>query len=175
MSKEVTLRSREDIFKFVFKLTQWGMQYPRFVDERGKQLVIELMLPEIKKRMKDFNYSSKIIDATIVTDVEVHQEGFMEIAIDSDYTADNNFNVGTAREKGTKDHFIAPVIAQALSFILQGATGLISAFRVFSKGHWVKGITASNVIEKTIEELTPKVQEALNAETDQSLIEKVER
>lgn len=161
--------------KFVFKITQWEMQYPRFVEERGKQLVIELMLPEIKKRMKDFNYSQKIIDATKVTAVEVHIEGFMEITIDSDYRADSGFEVGTAREKGTRAHFIAPVVARALSFILQGATGLISAFRVFSKGHWVKGITASNVITKTVEELTPKVQEALNFEMDESIKEKIER
>lgn len=160
--------------QFVFRLTKWEMQYPRFVEDRAKKLVEEIMLPEIKKRMEDFRYSKKIIDETIVGNVVVTDEGFLEVDIDSNYTTDKGFNVGTAREKGTRDHFIAPVIAQALSFILQGATGLISAFRAFSKGHWVKGITKSNVIQKTVEEITPKVQAILNEDTDQSLITEVE-
>ncbi len=172
-TREVTLRNREDIFDFVFRITNWEMQYPEFVKKKGIQLVNEIILPEIKKRMKDFNYSQKIIDGTNVINVEVHEEGFIEIEIESTLIVNNGFDAATAREEGTKRHFIAPIRAKALSFILQGATGLISAFRVFSKGHWVKGITKSNVIEKTVEEMTPVIQQRLNEETDRSLTERI--
>lgn len=159
--------------QLVFRMTQFEMQYPRWVQEHGKKLVEQIILPVIKKRMVEFNYSQKIINATTVKDVLVDTDGFMDINIESEYKTETGFDVAEAREKGTKDHWVAPVIKKALSFLLQGATGLISAFRVFSKGHWVKGIRKSNVIEKTIEELTPQLQAKLNEETDTFFLEKV--
>ena len=167
MSTEITVKSREDLMKLVFRITQFEMQYPRFVQERGKKLVEEIILPVIKKRMADFNYSPKIINETTVGDIYVDTDGFMEINIDSTYKAESGFDVAEAREKGTIRHWIAPVIKKALSFIIE-------SIRVFSKGHWVKGITKSNIIEKTVEEFTPRVQTRLNEETDQFLIDKVE-
>lgn len=159
--------------QLMFRMTKFGMQYPRWVEDHGKKLAEEIILTEIKKRMADFNYSPKIIKATTIEEVTFNTDGFMDIAVDSDYKADTGFDVAEAREKGTKDHFVAPVIAKALSFILQGATGIIGSFRVFSKGHWVKGITKTNVIEKTIKELTPRLQARLNEETDAHFIDEV--
>lgn len=160
--------------QLVFRITQFNIQYPRFIRDRGKRLVEQIILPKIKQRMADFNYSPKIIKGTTVQDVLVDTNGFMDIDIVSEFKTESGFDVAKAREKGTKDHFVAPIIKKALSFLLQGATGIIGAFRVFSKGHWVKGIRKSNVIEKTIEEFTPQVQASLNVETDEFFLKKVE-
>jgi len=159
--------------QLVFRITQFEMQYPRWVQEHGKKLVEQIMLPVIKKRMAEFNYSQKIINATTVQDVYVDTDGFMEIDIESEFKTETGYDVAKGREEGTKRHWVAPVIKKALSFLIQGATGIIGAFRVFSKGHWVKGIKKSNVIRKTIEELTPKLQSQLNEETDNFFLEKV--
>ena len=163
---DVKIDSKAEAMRFVHKMVSWEMQYPRFVEREALKLVKTIMLPVIKKRMKDFGYSRKIIDTTIVSRVEVDTDGFLDVVIESDYMTAKGYNVGTGREKGTKDHFIAPRIKKALSWIQD-------AIRRFSKGHWVKGITASNIIEKTIEEYTPQVQNRLNEATDQSIMEKV--
>ena len=166
MSEDIVIRSKEEAIQLVFRLTQFEMQYPRWVKEKGIQLVKDTILPTIKKRMADFNYSPKIIDGTTIADVLVDTDGFMEIEIDSTYKTESGFDVAEAREKGTRTHWVAPVIKKALSFIIEG-------IRVFSKGHWVKGIFKSNVIEKTIEELTPRLQVRLNEETDEFFLQKV--
>lgn len=168
MSEEIELNSRAETMRFIHRLTSWEMQYPRFVEIQAVRLVKGIILPIIKDRQRDFGYSPKIIRTTIVGDVHVDTDGFIEITIESDLMTATGYNIGTGREKGTIRHFIAPRFKKALSFIWQG-------IRRFSKGHWVKGITASNIIEKTIEEYTPELQDALNELTDQSLIEKVRK
>jgi len=44
---------------------------------------------------------------------------------------------------------------------------LAGYIRLFSRGHWVRGITPSNVIEKTISAMEPKLQQILDERTDQ--------
>lgn len=173
MSEDIKIRTKEERMNLIFKLTQFEMQYPRFVEQRGIELVKSIIIPKIKQRMRDFNYSKKIIDAVVVSGVHVDTEGFMDIMIDNTYKTDDGFDVALAREEGTKDHFIAPIKKRALSFLLQGIGGIISSFRAFSKGHWVRGIRRSNIIEKTVEEMTPQIQARLNEETDTFLINKV--
>lgn len=159
----------QDNMRTVFNLTRFEMQYPDFIREIAPKIANDEILKPIKKRMKDFGYSKKIIDSTRFENLQLDNFGNLEFDVVSDYKSDDGFDVAKAREEGTVDHFIKPVTRKALSFILQGATGLISSFRAFSKGHWVRGITASNVITKTIEEFTPIAQQRLNEETDNFL------
>ena len=53
-----------------------------------------------------------------------------------------------------------PVNAKALSFVVGGF------IRAFSKGHFVRGITATNVVQKTVQEKIPEAQARLNEATD---------
>jgi hypothetical protein len=168
MSEEIELNSRAETMRFIHRVNGWSMQYPRFVESTGIKLVKQIILPIIKKRMADFGYSRKIINTTVVGSVRLDTDGFMEISIESDYMTATGYNVGTGREKGTRRHFIAPKFKKALSWIQNG-------FRRFSKGHWVKGITASNIIEKTIEQYQPSIQQMLDELTDESIMEKVKK
>ena len=158
----------DDGMKLVFNLTRFKMQYPRFVETVGIKISEEEILRPIHARMKDFRYSPKIIASTRIEDVEITNDGRLIFDVISDYESEGGFDVSLAREEGTKRHFIKPVVAQALRFILGG-------FVVgFSKGHWVKGITKSNVIAKTIEEMIPIAQARLNQETDDFLKRTIE-
>ena len=153
----------DDGMKLVFNLTRFKMQYPRFVETVGIKIAEEEILRPIHARMKDFRYSPKIIAATRIEDVKITNDGQLIFDVISDYESETGFDVSRAREEGTKRHFIKPVTAKALRWIVGGFVV------AFSKGHWVKGITKSNVIAKTIVEMTPIAQERLNVETDNFL------
>ena len=117
--------------------------------------------------MKSFGYSQKIIDGTTIENITINRTGSMSFDVVSDYDSESGFDVAKAREKGTVRHFIKPVNAKALSFI---AAGFI---RGFSKGHWVRGITATNVVSKTVQEKTPEAQARLNEATDRFIARSV--
>lgn len=157
-----------DNMRTVFNLTRFEMQYPEFVRSIAPKIADEQILKPVHSRMKDFGYSEKIIQSTIIENLQINNLGELEFDVVSDYKSQLGFDVSKAREKGTVRHFIKPINAKALSFI---AGGFI---RAFSKGHWVKGITASNVIEKTVAEMTPVAQQKLNEETDQFLSRSME-
>ena len=152
----------EDNMRLVFNLTRFEMQYPGFIQTMAPKIADETILKEIKKRMGDFRYSQKIIDSTRIQNFKIGSEGNLDFEVISDYKSDSGFDVSKAREEGTIDHFVKPIIAKALAFIVQNGTA-------FSKGHWVKGITASNVITQTTEEMQPVFQQRLNQETDNFL------
>lgn len=150
----------EDEFQTIFNLTQFEIQYPQFRYETTKNLLQDVMLAEIHARMKSLGYSQKIIDSTRIQIDSVDTNGDIDYTITSDYESDTSFDVSKAREEGTKDHFIKPNLKSALSWL----GGYI---RLFSKGHWVKGITRSNVIRKTRKEYEPIIQKLLDDATDQ--------
>jgi len=169
MSVEKVISSQEDTMKLLASVLTFSMQYPRWVQEEAKKIVEKTMLPQIRSRMKDFNYSTKIINELKVNEIRISDSGLLEIDIENEFTVNTDsgtYDVAKGREEGTRRHFIKPVVAAVLSFI-------INNIRAFSKGHWVKGITKSNVITKTVEEFTPQVQELLNQATDKRLIERV--
>jgi len=155
--------------KLVFNLTRFEMQYPQFIQSIAPKIADEEILNPIKSRMRDFGYSQKIIDSTRIENLQISNLGQIEFDVVSDYKSELGFDVAEAREKGTSRHFIKPINAKALSFIVGGF------IRGFSKGHWVKGITASNVIEKTVAEFTPIAQIKLNEETDLFLQRSIEQ
>ncbi len=141
------------------------MQYPRWVRSTAKKVLDDVILTKIHQRMKDFGYSEEIIKNTKLS-IKIADEGELEYEVVSKLMR-NKYDVAKGREEGTKDHFIAPINAQALSWIVGGF------IRAFSKGHWVKGITKSNIIEKTMDEFEPKAQARLDLLTDQFVSEKL--
>ncbi len=135
------------------------VQYPRFLREEVKKIAEDVILKPSHSRMRSFGYSQKIIDGTTIENLEIGRNGTLSFDVVSDYDSELGFDVASAREKGTKSHFIRPVNAKALSFI---AGGFI---RAFSKGHFVRGITATNVVAKTVQEKIPEAQARLNEAT----------
>ena len=150
----------DDVSEFVFNVTRFEMQYPQFRLDTVTKLLHNVMLYEIHQRMKALYFSEKIIESTRIQNINVDDTtGEITYDIVSDYKSEKGFDVSKAREEGTKRHFIAPNVKLALSWV----AGYI---RLFSKGHWVKGIRRSNVIKKTRKRMEPKVQKMLNDATD---------
>ena len=149
-----------DFSRHAFLVMKTQLQYPRFLREEAKKIADDTILKPLRQRMQNFGYSKKIIDGTTIQNITINRNGTMSFDVISDYESDSGFDVGQAREKGTVDHFVRPRNAKALSWI---AGGFI---RAFSKGHWVRGITASNVVSKTVQEKIPEAQARLNEATD---------
>jgi len=145
--------------KLLFNVTRFEMQYFRFIEESAKQIVDEEILQPIKTEMKKFGYSEKIIDDTTIENLFVDDTGFLQFDVVSDYKLETGFDVAKAREKGTKRHFIKPVVATVLSWIVGGF------IRAFSKGHWVKGFTKSNIIRDVTKARFPIAQERITQES----------
>ena len=136
------------------------VQYPRFLREQAAKIADDVILKPLHSRMRDFGYSQKIIQGTTIENIIIGKNGTMSFDVVSDYDSESGFSVATAREKGTARHFVKPVNAKALSFIVGGF------IRAFSKGHFVRGITATNVVQKTVQEKIPEAQARLNEATD---------
>ena len=155
MSSEIVIKTKEDLDKLVFIMVRLEMQYPQFIKTQATKIANEEILDRVHQGMRTFNYSEKIIERTFLDNVKVDTDGFIEFDLISDYQSESSFDVAVAREKGTRRHFIAPVAAAFLSWIANG-------IRLFSRGHWVKGITRSNVIDKTVDAYTPVAQAKLD-------------
>ena len=150
----------------VFNLTRFEMGYPQFRFDTVTKLLHDVMLPEIHARMAALYFSPKIIKATRIENIKIFGNGNIRYQIVSDYKSEDGFDVSRAREEGTKRHFIAPTKKLALSW-------LAGYVRLFSKGHWVRGIRKSNVIKKTRKRMEPKIQKMLDDATDSYYIQLV--
>jgi hypothetical protein len=156
----IVLSAQINPSKKAFLAFKTQVQYPRFVREEAKKIAEDVILKPLHSRMRSFGYSQKIIDGTTIKNIIINRTGSMSFDVVSDYDSELGFDVAKAREKGTVSHFIKPINVKALSFI---AGGFI---RAFSKGHFVKGITATNVVQKTVQEKIPEAQARLNEATD---------
>ena len=156
----------EDEMKTIYNLTRFEMEYPNFRMDTVKKLLNEVLLSELHSRMKSLYFSPKIIDSTRIENVNIYGNGDINYQIVSDYKSSTGFDVSKAREEGTKRHFIKPNLKMALSW-------LAGYIRLFSKGHWVKGIRKSNVIKKTRKQMEPKIQKMLDEATDNLYIKLV--
>ena len=152
--------SAQDNSRMAFLAFKTQLQYPRFIREQAKKIADDVILKPLHSRMRDFGYSPKIIAGTTIENIEVSGNGTLSFDVVSEYDSESGFDVATAREKGTARHFVKPVNAKALSFIVGGF------IRGFSKGHFVNGITATNVLQKTVKEKIPEAQARLNEATD---------
>jgi len=157
MSQNIS--SQQDVMKLLFNVTRFEMQYPRFIEESARQIIDQEILQPIKIAMRSFGYSEKIIDGTTIENLFLDSNGFIQFDVVSDYKSELGFDVAKAREEGTKRHFIKPINAKALVWIIGGF------IKGFSKGHWVKGITKSNIIKKTTEAKFPFAQDRITQES----------
>jgi len=139
------------------------IQYPRFIREESKKIAEEVILKPLHQRMRSFGYSEKIINGTTIENITVNKTGSLTFDVVSDYESESGFSVANAREAGTVDHDLPKVQGRTYSWIVGGF------IRAFSKGHRVRGITATNVVRKTVQEMIPQAQNRLNEATDRFL------
>lgn len=140
---------------------QLKLQYPKFLDITATRIANEFILEAIQSRMRARKYSEKIIIRTFIEKVKVDEAGFMSFDVVSDYRSEDekDFDVAKGREEGTTGIFLLPVFKLFLKWIDAGIA-------IFSKGHFRRGITASGIIDRTVEERLPIAQQKLDEETD---------
>lgn len=153
------IASAQDANQLLFNLVRFEQQLPRFIEDVVQRLAEEEILNPIKTKMKQKNYSQKIIDGTTIENIIVDGSGFVQFDVISEYNTEEGFDVATAREEGTRDHTIRPRDPKGvLRFILGG-------FVVgWSKGHLVKGIKASHIVRDTVKSRFPIFQQKLTEE-----------
>lgn len=138
------VKSLNDVKAFRSTLQRVKVQFIQFQAHAVNNLAETLILRTIHERMRDFGYSEKIIQGTIVSGVDIVSKRKFRISFHSEYFAANGFDVALARERdGTVSHFIAPKNKKALRFDQNK----------FSKGHEVSGIIPSHIIENTLDEI----------------------
>lgn len=137
--------------------------YKDFIIKKATTLANQLILDEIQLRMRNENFSKKIIERTYIKNISFISDGVLRINIVSDFVAESGFSISIAREFGTDQnkanhkHWVAPRVKKALSWLAQGK-------RLFSQGHFVSGIKALHIIDKTIDEKKPILIAQLNDE-----------
>ena len=156
----ITQEQRANL-ELLHKKRVFQANYPRFIIQKANQHLNGLLLVEIKQRMRERDYSEKIINDTRIGDINLDMKiGRIEYDVISDFVTVSNFDISDVRENtGTIAHFIKPILKKALHFIARGV-------EMFSKGHWVRGIIASHIIADTMKELEPVIEQLLKEEGD---------
>ena len=144
-------------------IAQIRLQYVDFIKERLRIRSRMLIQSPLRAKMRAHNFSNKIIMNTYIADVRLIGLRKFRVVVRSEYIVDG-FDVGLAREKGTRDHWIFPVHAKALHW--QGRGRNVSSGRYerqdkFSKGHEVSGMPRLMLIRNTLNEQSPKVRRAV--------------
>lgn len=170
---------------------KFGFEWEDFIHKKATEIINEEIVETIKWKMKMWKFSPKIIDSTYLDKVVVRGRGVSGF-IKSDYVSSSGFPVSVAREFGTTKHWIQPK-STGQTFRLQyqpttakqrraGYTSSAKMIRMpqpkpvslhwkkggksfFSKGHYVSGIPALKLINKTIREKQRIVKDRLKAET----------
>ena len=144
-------------------LAQIRLQYVDFIKERLRIRSRQLILTPLRAKMRSHNFSNKIVMNTEIVDVRLIGNRKFRVVVRSEYIVDG-FDVGLAREKGTRDHWIFPVHAKALHWQGRGRSvksGRYERQDKFSKGHEVSGMPRLMLIRNTLEEQSPKVRRAV--------------
>ncbi len=157
MSSSIT--SPEDVNRLLFDLVRFEQQAPRFIEEAVQRIGNEEIILPIKEKMRQENYSQKIIDGTRIDNIFVDGGGFVQFDVVSEYDTDKGFDVAKAREKGTKAHIVRPRNPNGvLKFVLK--TGEV-LFRKFSRNPGIKG---SSIVRDIVNQRFPIFQQKLTDE-----------
>lgn len=151
MSLTVTFETIEDIKDFRRSLQVLKLQILQFQATVVREIANEITIFVIHAKMRAAGFSEKIIDGTILDNIEIIGNKKIRFHIRSEYFSSTGFDVALGREEGTDDHFIKPVVKEAL----HGG----SDWPFFSKGHEVSGIMAFFIVRDTVKETAPRVQE----------------
>lgn len=125
-------------------------------------LIDEIIISSIKRKMRLYNFSKKIINAVRIVNLNISlTTGEITFDVISDYKDPvSKFDVAKAREEGTKRHKLPKVKGRTYSW-------KVKAIRFFSKGHWVRGIVETRIIKNTMIQNMPHVQRLLDEATAQ--------
>jgi len=114
MPLTVTFETIEDINDFRRSLQVLKLQILQFQATVVRDIAEEITIFVIHAKMRAAGFSEKIIDGTILDNIEIIGNKKIRFHIRSEYFSSTGFDVALGREEGTDDHFIKPVVKQAL-------------------------------------------------------------
>jgi len=144
--------------RYKLKVTRLDHLRRGFLKSKVTELANKHIVDPIIEMMKLHGVARVIQESVVVAYVNVTYDGIV-IRIKSEYFSEEGFDVALAREKGTEDHMIRPVVANALRWM--GPNGKF----LFSGGHMVSGLPRLNLIERGIEKGEVDLVEELNSES----------
>ena len=158
-----TITSPEDVNRLLFNLVRFEQQAPRFIEDAVKRIADEEILTPIKTKMKQKNYSQKIIDGTTIENIILDGSGFVQLDVISEYDTNEGFDVAKGREEGTTHP--TPTLPRNPNGVLRWVTktGEI-IFRRKSYNKTKTGIKASHIIRDTVKSRFPILQQKLTDE-----------
>lgn len=151
MTVKLKINSVEDIKELRRRIQYLKFELVKFQAITVRELANQIILDTIQKKMRQANFSEKIVINTEVSNIEI-KGSYAIIHFTSTYFSETGFDVALAREKGTKTHMVKPAVKQALRWVQLGIVK-------FSKGHKVTGMKALRIIGTTLDELTPVLQQ----------------
>jgi hypothetical protein len=146
-------KTAEDIRELRDKIHVLKLQLLQWQAITVRRLANEVVLDLIHNRMRRNGISEKIIQGTIVSNIEIKSQDTVRIFFKSEYFAETGYDVALRREKGSRRHRVAPRTKKSLHWIMNGRNR-------FSKGHWVDGVLPLSTIETALKELTPHLQDS---------------
>ena len=158
----VTLKSKEDLVNFRKNISIIKLQLQQFQAITIRKIANEILVDRIAEKMEAANFSKKIIQNTIIDNIEIKGTKIIRVHVKSELFTESGFDIAVARETGTQKHFIKPTVKQALRWIQEGVVR-------FSKGHEVSGIVALKIIQTTLDESGDSLQNFFNIEQRQWL------
>ena len=142
---------------------------PFRIEEYINFRIIEIANDTLVKAIRDEAIRKKM-PQRYINSIQAEMDGD-ELWIWVDFEGKNQEPLGLFFEEGTKRHKIKPTKKKALAFVKKGPTGFISAFKVFSKGHWVKGIRARHVFRQGFKKGYPRFKKKLQKDLQDILRE----
>lgn len=157
MSLQVTFETIEDIKRFRNNLQILKLQLLQFQAVTTRKLGVTITLHTIHAKMRAAGFSQKIIDGTILDEIDILGPKKVRYHFRSVYFSSTGFDVAVGREEGTKTHFIEPL--SNLSPFIDKPEALHFDETKFSKGHEVSGIVALFIVANTVRETAENVRD----------------
>ena len=158
MGFTIIIKSIDDIKRFRIKITGLKLQLFAFQSTTLRKFANIIIVAKIHQNMKDAGFSEKIIEGTLLDNIELVGRNKARLFFRSEYFSETGFDVALAREEGTDRHFIKPKDPENGPKSLHGG----DKWPFFSKGHFVDGILALFIVSQTVKLMTAPLQDEYN-------------
>lgn len=158
---ELVIRNSNDVKNLRRRIDGLKLQLLEFQAITIRKQANVIIVDTIHKRMREANFSEKIVVNTILSNIEFISKTKIRLHFISTLFTDTGFDIALAREKGTKAHDVYPKKPTldrpnpSLKLIINGKVS-------FYKHTHPSGIKALHIIEKTIKELGDTLQKKYN-------------
>jgi len=155
----ILLRTIDDIKRFRTKIIGLKIQLITFQATTLRKLANIIILDKIHQNMRSAGFSEKIIDGTILDNIELIGRTKARLFFRSEYFSETGFDVALAREEGTEKHKI--VAGEGKVLPIPTSDGLI-----FRKSANPDGILALFIVSNTVKQMTEPLQDEYNRQQD---------